>query len=125
MKFKSSHLQVDKVKFAPDTLVQIHCAGIEVGPWATRLQDLYLAPGQAMTPADMQDRFALPYLPTEVAIVLGYPVGTKVYMGATAANRFGSGGGVQVFAEAFAELGESYTVTELSELLRYLNYTHG
>ncbi len=93
-------------------------------PFSTSISSLVRKDGSVLTASEIQQAFALPTEPTAMSIVTGYPTGVRFYTGAAAKNRFGSGGGWQIFGEANANLAEGSTVTIDSALAVSANESH-
>lgn len=61
-----------------------------VGSWVMEASEI-----QGLTPAQIQQKFALPFTPTHI-VSENLPAGTTIRIGMAGQNNFGSGGGMQV-----------------------------
>jgi len=78
--------------FTPGKLVRVYTEGQTdpIGYWLMAESEI-----AGLTPAQIQQKFALPFTPTHIATI-GIPAGTTLRIGPAAPNAFGSGGGMQV-----------------------------
>jgi len=79
----------------PTRFVRVHAEGNQARPWIMRPEDLKDRNGRPLTPRQIQDKFAIPYVPKYISDV-HVPANTRLRVGGTAPQQgWGAGAGTQ------------------------------